>query len=124
MIDKVAACLAEEMNGGMFNSPTFYNGEQQELWRERARKMIAVMCGVSDEENKNDAIPPRPWRIVPDDEFSERCWGIVDANGKSVVVTDSGFYPPDHKTAEFIIAAINSYLLNEPPHDPNPARSP
>ena len=52
---------------------------------------------------------PGPWRC----EFDEDCpattdWPILDANGEPVVVTDSGFYPPDPETARAIVDAMNN----------------
>ena len=57
---------------------------------------------------------PTPWKVnywydadgskVYDDDEP-----IVDANGKAVVVTDSGVYPPDRETVEEIVAAMNEY---------------
>ena len=60
---------------------------------------------------KNDKIPPRPWRTISGDdpEDPSRCNGIVDADGNSVVVTDSGFYPPNMKTAEWIVRLVNRF---------------
>lgn len=57
---------------------------------------------------------PRPWKALPGDEIEgegRRCDGIVDANGHSVVVTDSGFYPPDLETAQLIVDAVNAYAV-------------
>lgn len=51
-------------------------------------------------------IPPTPWQVVMDDD-DEECWGIVDANGEEVIVTDCGYYPPNRATAELIVAAVN-----------------
>ena len=50
-------------------------------------------------------IPPRPWRVLV---ALGECEGIVDANGFVVVETNSGFYPPNRATCEFIVEAINA----------------
>jgi len=44
MIERVALVLAEKMNGGMFSSPKFYNGEQREVWMAHARAAIEAMA--------------------------------------------------------------------------------
>lgn len=49
---------------------------------------------------------PLPWRFEAEDRFED--WPIRDANGEPVVVTDSGFYPPDNETAREIVEAVNS----------------
>ena len=57
---------------------------------------------------------PTPWKVAfwtdldgeqkyDDDE------PIQDANGNTVIVTDSGVYPPDRETVEEIIRAVNAY---------------
>ncbi len=48
---------------------------------------------------------PRPWKVELEDGL---CWGIVDANGRKVVETDSGFYEPDEPTAQLIVDVINA----------------
>jgi len=49
---------------------------------------------------------PRPWRVVAHDGD---CCAIVAANDEPVVITDSGFYPPDKLTAQIICDAVNDY---------------
>lgn len=53
----------------------------------------------------NTTIAPRPWRVLIKDGD---CWGIADATGNSVVLTDSGYYPPNLATAEFIVKCVNA----------------
>lgn len=68
---------------------------------------------VEDNRRRHGGIPPRPWRVKiytsnPNTVIAETdCWGIYAANGKCVVETDSGFYPPDIETAEFICKCVN-----------------
>lgn len=42
--DKIAETLAETMNGGQFNSATFYNGSQRETWEKRADAILSVIA--------------------------------------------------------------------------------
>ena len=51
-----------------------------------------------------NTIHPRPWRVVVS---HGECQGILDADGELVVETDSGFYPPNLATAEFICKCVN-----------------
>lgn len=52
-------------------------------------------------------VAPLPWRIeVVDGE----CWGIIDADGDNVVITDSAVYPPNMATAEFIVSCVNKAM--------------
>ncbi len=53
---------------------------------------------------RHGGTPPRPWTVRIE---GEECWGIYAADGTTVVVTDSGFYPPDVETAEFICNCVN-----------------
>lgn len=57
-------------------------------------------------ERDNTTIAPRPWRVHTGDGD---CWGILDANGNRVVETDSGYYPPNIATAEFIVKCVNAH---------------
>ena len=53
---------------------------------------------------------PTPWRLDFDEvgpEFSDE--PILDANGRAVVCTDSGVYPPDNETAREIVEAVNAH---------------
>ena len=51
---------------------------------------------------------PGPWRCEFDEDWPATTdWPILDANGEPVVVTDSGFYPPDPETARAIVDAMN-----------------
>lgn len=61
-----------------------------------------------------DAATPGPWEALPDDFLPERCGGIVAGERQpdqenwerpSIVVTDSGYYPPRMNDAAFIAAA-------------------
>ena len=48
---------------------------------------------------------PGPWKVeVNPDDVSE-VWGIVSAEGKEIVETDAGFYPPSLNDARLIAAA-------------------
>lgn len=70
---------------------------------------------LAEIEARANAATPGPWKAKPrEDDRNERCAGIValrpDADDEwdrelDVVVTDSGVYPPDPKTAEFIAHA-------------------
>ena len=56
---------------------------------------------------------PTPWKVnyYESDgkiEYDEDM-PILDANGKHVVETDYGVYPPDKATVEEIVAAVNEY---------------
>lgn len=52
---------------------------------------------------------PRPWTVWIEGSGKDReCFGIRDANDESVVITDAGHYPPDIKTAELIVSAVNA----------------
>ncbi len=66
---------------------------------------------LSDIEARAEKATPGPWTADPPDEIelqidpgTTECWGIRCPAG-SVVVTDSGCYPPDMPTAQFIAAA-------------------
>jgi hypothetical protein len=52
-----------------------------------------------------DIIHPRPWCV--DVDRGGECQGIIDALGDPVIITDSGFYPPNKATAEFICKCVN-----------------
>jgi hypothetical protein len=53
---------------------------------------------------------PRPWRLEIFEDGT--CWGIVAANDKQVVTTDSGVYAPDAVTAQIICDAVNRWRGN------------
>ncbi len=55
---------------------------------------------------------PRPWKVIPDPDDNERCWGIEDAEGNTIVETDCGFYSPTREVAEFIVKLVNDYKEN------------
>lgn len=57
---------------------------------------------------------PTPWKV----SFFNNLYGepeydddmpILDADGKAVIITDSGVYPPGRATVEEIVAAVNAY---------------
>lgn len=58
---------------------------------------------------REEAAKPGPWTARPYEDCGrldpERCDGIVDAEGYAIVKTDSGVYPPEQATAEFIAHA-------------------
>lgn len=63
-----------------------------------------------DNRKRHGGIPPRPWRVEIErwgGDGDEECLGIYAADGVRVIVTDSGFYPPDIETAEFIVKCVN-----------------
>lgn len=64
---------------------------------------------MSDEDprKRHGGIPPRPWKVQIEVFGDEECWGIIAADGTCVVETDSGVYPPDIETAEFICKCVN-----------------
>ena len=55
-------------------------------------------------------ISPRPWKVLYSEDLSE-VWGIVDADGNSVIETDAGFYGPKAEDAEVIVRLVNEALL-------------
>jgi hypothetical protein len=71
---------------------------------------------MSDENSRrrHGGIPPRPWHVKiyvnsPTTVIEDiECWGIYAADGTRVVETDSGYYPPDIETAEFICKCVNA----------------
>jgi hypothetical protein len=62
------------------------------------------------------ALPHAPWRTTGEEItnadsgeiVSQPCFGITDAHGGTVVRTESGIYPPNYPTAEFICFCRNS----------------
>lgn len=64
----------------------------------------------------DDRIPPTPWSLdIHQGVDGESLWGIRDANGHEIVVTDCGYYPPNKATAQLIIDAVNMYMLTRMP---------
>jgi hypothetical protein len=51
-------------------------------------------------------VSPRPWRVL---QVDGECDGIVDVNGDAVIETDTGVYPPNLATAEFICKCVNEH---------------
>lgn len=53
---------------------------------------------------------PRPWRLALDEDApSLTDWPILDAEGNPVLVTDSGFYPPQPDVSRLIVEAVNAH---------------
>jgi len=50
-IEKLAGKLAETMNGGMWNSTKFYNGNQKEVWIKYVKEILPVF---EEEYHKSD----------------------------------------------------------------------
>ena len=59
-----------------------------------------------DPRKRHRGPPPRPWHVELSDD-GEDCYGILGADGRRVIETDSGVYPPDIETAEFIVKCVN-----------------
>ena len=53
---------------------------------------------------------PTPWRLDFDEDWPKYTdEPILDANGRAVVCTDEGVYPPDNETAREIVEAVNAH---------------
>ena len=42
-VKELAKAMAQELNGGMFDSPEFYNGSQRELWEAHAARILSAI---------------------------------------------------------------------------------
>ena len=63
---------------------------------------------LDESEARAKSASPGPWECAEDDEYSLAIGntnGVHDANGESIVKTDSGVYPPDRATGAFIAAS-------------------
>src|SRR5258708_5115203 len=60
---------------------------------------------LNEIEKRCEAAEKGPWRALKDDDFDDRCGGIINSEREDIVTTDSGVYGPDLKTAEFIAAS-------------------
>lgn len=56
-VELLAWTMAEVMNGGQFKSSEFYNGDQREVWLQRARDILSIVDLSSEAELSRADLP-------------------------------------------------------------------
>lgn len=94
MREALAQIISETMNGGEFKSPKFYNGDQRDLWLDRADAIIAALPGLVADLEWETANETVYWCDTPYGRYS--VWETLDGEGYVNLPSTSGGFPvPD-----------------------------
>ncbi len=108
-LDRVHLSLGELANACLDAYEKYGNNRLQEA----AYAMKAIQCVDLKKCFKCEDPSPLPWHTDANLDNNSNV-PIEDANGNGVIVTDSGYYPPDNSVCESIVSCMNTvYALQQ-----------